>query len=189
MFRRIARRSVVTVVVVAIAIAGLPSIAAAHDVVLLPDVHQVLHRMTNVEQAYKVEHCIVHFEFGTFGGTAYSFVRVTHEDRGYICTYATQVVGVREGDELINGPQSEFNCAARTPKTVQPTGQLLPMGPVNSAERDHLRREHPSECESRLAAARRTPAELRDHLRRLATCRLSAGCFPSCRLGSRRWPR
>jgi hypothetical protein len=120
MFRRFARRFVATVVVVAGAMASLQSVAGAQAGVLLPDVHQVLQRTANVEQAYKVEHCVVHFEFGTFAGTAYSFVRVTHEDRGYVCTYATQVVGVREGDELINGPQSDFSCAARTPKPCFP---------------------------------------------------------------------
>ena len=120
MFQRIARRSVVTVVVVAGAMSGLPRVAGARAGVLLPDVHQVLQRTANVEQAYKVSHRVVHFEFGTFAGTAYSFVRVTHEDPGYVCTYTTQVVGVREGDELINGPQSDFSCAARTPKPCFP---------------------------------------------------------------------
>jgi hypothetical protein len=94
----------------------LQSAAEAHEVVPLPDVHRALNRTVNVEGAYKVNHCVVHYEFGTFGGTAYSFVRVTHEDRGYVCTYRTRVVGVRDGDELTNGPQSEFSCAARTPK-------------------------------------------------------------------------
>jgi hypothetical protein len=116
MFQRIARRSVVTVVVVAGALSGLPRGAGARAGVLLPDVHQVLQRTANVEQAYKIKHCIVHFESGTFAGTAYSYVRVTHEDPGYVCTYATQVLGVREGDELITGPQSDFSCAAPTPK-------------------------------------------------------------------------
>ena len=120
MVKRIARTVAVASIVAVSALAGLPSVAEAHDVVLRPDVHQVLQRTTNVEQAYKVEHCIIHFEFGTFGGTAYSFVRVTHEDRGYICTYTTQVVGVREGDEVINSPQSQFNCAARTPRPCNP---------------------------------------------------------------------
>ena len=116
MFRRFGKRSLVAAVVVAGATAGLPSVAAAHTAGPLPDLHRVLRRTVNVEQAFKVDHCVVHFEFGTFGGAAYSFVRVTHEDRGYVCTYTTRVVGVRDGDELFNGPQSELGCAARTPK-------------------------------------------------------------------------
>ena len=116
MFRRIARCSVVAAVAIVGATAGSQSVASAHGVAIVPGVHRDLHRSTNVEQAYKVDHCIVHFEFGTFGGAAYSFVRVTNEDPGYACTYTTQVVGVRDGDELINGPQSGSDCAARTPK-------------------------------------------------------------------------
>lgn len=53
-------------------------------VVQLPDVNRVVHESVNVEQASRVNQCIIHDEFGTFDGNAYAKARPTLEDRGYI---------------------------------------------------------------------------------------------------------
>jgi len=47
-------------------------------------VNRVVHESVNVEQASRVNQCIIHDEFGTFDGNAYAKARPTLEDRGYI---------------------------------------------------------------------------------------------------------
>jgi len=75
----------------------------------IPGITRVVHGPVNVEQAFKVTHCIIHYEFGTIDGTAYAKVRSTHEDRGYACTTEVQVVAAR-GAQVVNDPRSLFTC-------------------------------------------------------------------------------
>ena len=115
MFRRLLRSSVLSALLLVTATAGLPTAAGGVGVIYLPDVNRLVHGSVNVEQAFRVRHCIIHYEFGTAYGTAYVKARATHEDRGYSCTVETQVIAAR-GGRIVVGPRSVFTCGAPTRK-------------------------------------------------------------------------
>jgi len=77
-----------------------------------PPPAETLHSPTNAERAFRVTHCVVHYELGNFGGIAYAKARATHEDRGYICTVQSSVI-VARGSEVFGGPKSVVTCGAR----------------------------------------------------------------------------
>jgi hypothetical protein len=113
---RVIDRGFLSCALIVVAVTGGVATAAEAGVTRLPDVTRVLHGPVNSEQAFRVEHCIIHYEFGTYDGVAYAKARSTHEDRGYSCTVSSQVSAVRFGDEIVTGPPSVFTCGAPSPR-------------------------------------------------------------------------
>ncbi len=121
--KRIGRSlAVLTATLVALS-ATLSSGAGANGAPLLLGVHRVIRGPINTEQAFKVTHCIIHYEFGTYDGTAYAKVRATHADRGYACTAASQVVAAR-ATRVVNGPLSVFTCGESIRHACLPSAYL-----------------------------------------------------------------
>jgi hypothetical protein len=118
MSSRIARNSALLALLVISVTAGLTTAVGA-SVTHLSDVTRVVRGPVNVEQAFRVKHCIIHYEFGTFDGVAYARARSTHEDRGYVCTVQSQVIAAR-GSEVVTGTRSLFTCGARHLKPCDP---------------------------------------------------------------------
>ncbi|MGO9872853.1 MAG: hypothetical protein ACLPVY_03555 [Acidimicrobiia bacterium] len=94
------------------AVAVAVGLSATAGAVGVPAPVATRHSPTNVERAFRVAHCIVHYEFGNFGGIAYAKARAAHEDRGYICTVQSSVI-VARGWKVFGGPKSVFTCGAR----------------------------------------------------------------------------
>jgi hypothetical protein len=101
------------------ATAALTSTAAADGAPPAPGVIRVMHGPVNIEQAFKVTHCIIHYELGTYDGTAYAKVRATSEDHGYACTTESQVAAAR-GARVVNGPLSRFTCGESVRRSCDP---------------------------------------------------------------------
>jgi len=99
--------------------AGLASTAAANGALPAPGLSRVIHGTVNVEQAFRVTHCIIHYEFGTYDGTAYAKARATREDRGYACTTESRVVAAR-GAHVVNGSFSLFTCSESVRRSCDP---------------------------------------------------------------------
>jgi len=118
LFKHLARTSIVSVLIGIAVTAALTGTANA-GVTTIPGVTRVVHGSVNVEQAFRVTHCIIHYEFGTFDGTAYAKARATHEDRGYACTTEIQVVAAR-GGQVVSGPRSLFTCGETIRRSCLP---------------------------------------------------------------------